>query len=162
MISVRQALARIDAELGQVVTWNGRSDDAASSSATDPDEDERGSCTVCGYDPGAGDGLDHNAWSAEHTDSMPHDYEPEPESFATGEYLIARADLYEWDGYLSWPEPDDPNADVSGWGVAEVWQRDGDYDWWPQWLDEGLTLDEAVEAAQRRDICLGALLGSIW
>src|SRR5258706_6355962 len=48
-------------------------------------------------------------------------YEPEPEPYGTGEFLIARTDLYERDGYLTWPEPDDPNADVPGWGVAEVW-----------------------------------------
>jgi hypothetical protein len=46
--------------------------------------------------------------------------------------------------------------------VAEVWQRNHDCDWWPSWLEEGLTLAEAVEPARRREINLRALLGSIW
>ena len=41
---MHQTLARIDAELAQFVSWDGRSGDAASSSATDLD-DERGPCT---------------------------------------------------------------------------------------------------------------------
>ncbi|HUZ53151.1 MAG TPA: hypothetical protein VMU94_11560 [Streptosporangiaceae bacterium] len=125
-------------------------------------DDERGPCTECGYDPGDCDGLDHDAWSTEHTDRAPHDYEPEPEPYGTSEFLIARADLWEIDGYLTWPAPDDACADVPGWGVAEVWQRPDDPEWWPEWLETGLTLDQAVEAARRRDINLGALLGSIW
>src|SRR5258706_3249006 len=156
MTAVSQALARIDAEREQHASWDGRSGDAANSSATDLD-DQRGPCTECGYDPGEADGLDHDAWSAEHTVCALHDYEPAPEPYRTGEFLIAREALWQCDGYLTWPEPDDPNADVPGWGVAEVCQRDGDCDWWPRWLREGLTLDEAVEAARRRDINLGAL-----
>jgi hypothetical protein len=161
MTSVSQTLARIDAELGQFVTWDGRSGDAASSSAADLD-DERGACTVCGYEPGDCDGLAHDSWSAEHTGCEPHDYQPEPEPYPTGEHLIARADLYEIDGYLTWPQVNDASADVRGWGLAEVWQRQGDCDWWPQWLAEGLILDEAVEAARRRDINVETLLGSTW
>jgi hypothetical protein len=158
---VHQTLSKIDAGLRQFVAWDGRSGDAASSSATDLD-DERGPCAECGYDPGDCDGLHHDAWSAEHTDCALHDYEPEPEPYGTGEFLIARTDLYEGDGYLTGPEPDDPNADVPGWGVAEVWQTDGDCEWWPEWLEVGLTLAAAVEAARQRDVKLGALLGSIW
>jgi hypothetical protein len=160
MTAVRHTLAKIDAELAQFVTWDGRSEDAASSTAADLDDDRRGACTVCGYEPGDAESLNHDSWSAEHTGCEPHDYEPEPEP--TGEHLIARADLYEIDGYLTWPTVNDPDADVPRWGLAEVLQRDGDCDWWPQWLEEGLTLDEAVEAARRRDINLQALLGSIW
>ncbi len=160
MTAADETLAKIDAELRQFATWDGRSGDAASSSATDLD-DGRGACAECGYDPGDCEGVDHDAWSAEHTDCVPHDYEPEPEPYGTGEYLIAREDLWQCDGYLNWPEPDDPNADVPGWGVAEVWQRDGNCEWWPNWLEAGLTLEEAVEAAERREINLGGLLGSI-
>jgi hypothetical protein len=157
---VSETLARIDAELA-ACQLRGRSGDAASSSATDLD-DERGPCTECGYDSGDCGGLDHDAWSAEHTDCALHDYEPEPEPYPTGEHLIARDDLWQCDGYLTWPEPDDPNADVPGRGVAEVWQTDGDGEWWPEWLGVGLTLSQAADAATRREINLGALLGSIW
>ena len=162
MTAVRHTLAKIDAELAEFVMWDGRSADAASSAAADLDDDERGTCTVCGYEPADGDGLSHDSWSAEHTGCEPHAYEPEPEPYPTGEYLIARADLYEIDGYLTWSEVKDPNADVHGWGLAEVWHRDGDCEWWPEWLEVGLTLSHAVEAAERREINLGALLGSIW
>jgi hypothetical protein len=143
-----QTLARIDAELEQFVTWDGRSDDAAASTATDLDED-RGTCAICG---------------CERADCVEgdHTYEPMPEPYGTSEFLIAREGLWQWDGYLTWPEPDDPHADVPGWGVAEVYQRDNDCEWWPEWLETGLTLDQAVEAATKRDISLGAMLGSIW
>jgi hypothetical protein len=46
--------------------------------------------------------------------------------------------------------------------VAEVWQRNNNCDWWPSWLEQGLTLAEAVEPARRREINLRALLLSIW
>ena len=157
---MHQTLARIDAELAQFVSWDGRSGDAASSSATDLDDDGRGA--ECGYEPGDCDRLDHDSWSAHYTSCEPHDYEPEPEPYPTGEHLIARADLYEIDGCLTWPQGNDPNAYFRGWGVAEVWQRDGECEWWPEWFEVGLTLSQAVEAAERREINLGALLGSIW
>ncbi|HUZ52683.1 MAG TPA: hypothetical protein VMU94_09145 [Streptosporangiaceae bacterium] len=162
MTAAHETLAKIDAELAQHVTWDGRSADAASSAAADLDDDWNGACAVCGHEPGDGDGLSHDSWSAEHTSCQPHDYEPAPEPYATGEHLIARADLYEVNGYLTWPAADDRDAGVHGWGLAEVWQRDGDCGWWPQWLEEGLTLDEAVEVARLRNIKVGALLGSIW
>lgn len=90
MAAAAETLARIDAELAQFVTWDGRSADAASSSATDLD-DEHGPCTECGYEAGGCEGLDHDAWSAEHTRCKPQDYEPGPEPYPTGEHLIARA-----------------------------------------------------------------------
>jgi hypothetical protein len=94
--------------------------------------------------------------------SLDRSFENGGEAIVEKVCVIAREDLWQCDGYLTWPEPDDPNADVRGCSVAEVCKREGAGEWWPNWLEEGLTLDEAVEAARRRDINVGALLGSIW
>jgi hypothetical protein len=136
------------AELGYVV-WNGRSDDSADSTADDDLDGDCGTCAICGCERSDCVGGDH-------------DYEPLPEPCGTGEYLIAREDLWQCDGYLTWPEPDDPCADVPGWGVAEVYQRGDDLEWWPEWTETGLTLDQAAKAAEGQGIDLGSLLGSIW
>jgi hypothetical protein len=40
--------------------------------------------------------------------------------------------------------------------------RDGDDDWWPHWIETGLTLDEAQAAVIKLGLDPGVLVGSPW
>jgi hypothetical protein len=146
MTSVAEMLARVDAVLGEFITWDGHSDDAANSAADDLDY--TAPCFVCGWDQDYSDDLEHDYWAAENSHAEPHEYVPGPQE--TGEVVVSLMGAYELHGVTRCPGTASGDPDEPIWGLYKHFLRtQDDDDGFLDLIADDLTVQEAVDLAAK-------------